>query len=230
MKNAVLTIMLSCCVGMYAQITFNACHPLLEDQNYTVNNVGTDSTGRNIFETTPLTGDQPCSGVGVCELRFAWNDTASQWEIIADDGNGDFSGTFLLYSNIEASSPNPPSLDLGVWVENTAVTSNNCGGDLTNMNAVLTGDVQNTLSTAQFGLGSLAVLYPNPMSDKLNVDMGAVLDGEAKFTIYSLSGVKVRSFSTSADRILDVSDMASGMYFVKLQVNDKTYTQKLIKQ
>lgn len=216
-------------ITVQAQITFNACHPFLEDQDYTVNNIGVDGTGRNIFETTPITGDQPCSGIGVCELRFAWNDVASQWEILADDGSGDFSNPYLLYTNIEASTPNPPSLQLGTWVENSAVTLGSCGGDLSNINATLTGDVQNTLSTSQFSIAEAIKLYPNPMEDQLEIVMNS-FEQEVKFSMYNLLGEEVLEVALSGSKAIDVSQMAAGVYFMKITYEGNSFTRKLIKQ
>ncbi len=33
----------------------------------------TDAYPANTYETTPINGDQPCSGLGTCEFRIAWN-------------------------------------------------------------------------------------------------------------------------------------------------------------
>lgn len=59
MKNNYITIiaLLTFTFNLNAQITFNGCHGLFADQNYIFSNVGTDATGRNIYETIPITGD-----------------------------------------------------------------------------------------------------------------------------------------------------------------------------
>lgn len=119
-----------------SQITLNACHPLLEDQDYIFNNIDTDITGRNIFETNPVDGNQPCGGIGVCELRIAWNDAMSRWEIYADDGNGTFLNRYVLYFNNENTFPNPPGT-IAEWEEEAAITQSLCGSIL-----LLEGDVQ----------------------------------------------------------------------------------------
>ena len=119
-----------------SQITFNACHPLLEDQDYIFNNIDTDATGRNIFETNPIDGNQPCGGIGSCEFQIAWNNVNNRWEIYADDGNGTFSNRFVLYFSNENTLPNPPG-PLDTWVEETSVTQSLCGTIL-----LLEGDVQ----------------------------------------------------------------------------------------
>jgi hypothetical protein len=50
MKNKILILFsLLMCTYAMSQITLNACHSLLEDQDYLFNNIDTDVTGRNIF-------------------------------------------------------------------------------------------------------------------------------------------------------------------------------------
>ncbi|MBN2236651.1 MAG: hypothetical protein JW729_03775, partial [Bacteroidales bacterium] len=129
--------------GFSQTITFNGCHDLFNDQDYIFNNVGTDATGRSIFRTTPIDG-QACGGLGTCEFEIAWNVANNRWEFTADSGNGNFANPFLIYYNSEATSPNPPDLNSGVWYENTAITQSSCGGDLTALNCTLIGDVQSS--------------------------------------------------------------------------------------
>ncbi|MFD1616459.1 T9SS C-terminal target domain-containing protein [Gelatiniphilus marinus] len=154
----------------FAQITFNGCHPSFNNQDFIFTEIGTDATGRNIFETIPINGDQPCDGVGACEFRLSWNSAESRWEFIADDGNGSFSTPFLIFTNSEASTPNPPSLNLGAWVENTTVTEGGCGGNLTTANATLTGNVQDTtLGVNQLTVSNSIGIYPNPANNVLHI-------------------------------------------------------------
>ena len=125
-----------------AQINLNTCDLYTVDEDFILTLESTDATGRNIYQTNPITGDQPCSGFGVCEFRIAWNTSLNRWEIIADDGDGDFTTSFVLYFNTSASLPNPPDLTLGTWEENTGVT----GGDCMSIET-LNGDVQASLSS-----------------------------------------------------------------------------------
>jgi len=208
-----------------AQITFNSCHPLFDDQNFTLTQISTDGTGRNVFETIPITGDQPCSGVGICEFRISWNDTESRWEFIADDGTGDFSTPFLMYSNSEASTPNPPSLVLGTWAENNAITGGACGGNLTPMNALLTGDVQDTtLGIVELQLESLISIYPNPVKNILHINhSGYNLDN---VSLYDVLGKSVMDAKTS--NTINVSKLKSGLYFVRIRIEDKQIIKKIV--
>ncbi|WP_055443781.1 hypothetical protein [Lacinutrix himadriensis] len=95
-----------------------------------------------------------------CEFQIAWNATNSRWEILADDGDGTFLNTYVLYYNTEASMLNPPSLTLGTWVEDTNVTQSLCGV----INS-LTGDVQDmTLRVADVVIEHTISMYPNPVN------------------------------------------------------------------
>ncbi|MDP5101183.1 MAG: hypothetical protein NWQ09_07650, partial [Nonlabens sp.] len=125
----------------FGQITLNGCDALFGNQDFTFTNVGTDATGRNIYETTPLDGAQSC-GLGFCEFRISWNDMAMRWELVADDGNDAifFNGTNLILFNTSASSPNPPDATLGMWVD---ANGGACGPSTID---TLTGDVQSTVA------------------------------------------------------------------------------------
>ena len=208
---------------MFSQITFNACHPLLEDQDFVCNQITTDATGRNVFQTTPINGDQPCGGLGICELQIIWNETNNRWEIQADDGNGTFGNTYLLYYNEEASTPNPPSLILGTWVENIAVTASVCG--LVNS---LTCDVQDTtLGVETSQLVNDIQLHPNPASSVLTITSSLHPIDSVHF--YDVNGRKVLS-TNSFNETIDISSLKTGLYFAEILIADNQIIKKVIVQ
>ena len=53
---------------------------MFDDQNFVFKKTGTDTSGRNIYVTTPLDPGQDCSGLGTCEFKFQWNSSTSKWE------------------------------------------------------------------------------------------------------------------------------------------------------
>jgi len=132
-------------LGMFsstAQINLNACDPYTANQDLVLNIESVDVTNRNVYQTNPITGDQPCPGFGACEFRIAWSVSNNRWEILADDGDGDFATATVLYYNRAAAAPNPPSLSLGAWEENIVETLGECSGI-----DRLDGDVQTTLTS-----------------------------------------------------------------------------------
>jgi len=208
-------------------ITLNACHPFFEDQNFVLQNVGTDATGRNIFETTPVSGDQPCSGLGVCELKLSWNDVNGRWELIGDDGDGDFATKFLIYSNISASIPNPPSLVLGIWGEDLATTGGACGGDGGSSIMLMTGDVQDDLTVLglqDYSLLSKVNIYPNPSSAFINIDGPGILKAVEIFDITGKLILKLQD----GKREIAVGHLNSGMYITKMRINETVIIKRLL--
>lgn len=206
-------------------ITFNGCHPLFDNQNYIFNQTGTDGTGRNIYTTTPV-DDQVCGGLGTCEFKLQWNSTNSRWEFLADEGNGTFTTPYLIYSNTSASTPRPPSLALGSWIENNSITSGTCGGNLTSGNSTLTGDVQdNLLSNNEFSINNGIVVYPNPTSNFLNIESSSIIN---EITIWSVQGQKVLGFGNVNS--IDVSGLQSGIYITRIQTENGLQISNFIKK
>lgn len=205
-------------------ITFKGCIPFFDDQNFVFSKTGTDATGRNIYITTPVDG-QDCSGLGTCEFKFQWNSSTNKWEFLADSGNGDFVNPFLIYSNTSSSAPNPPDLSLGTWVENIAETSGICGGNLSSSNATLTGAVQSSvLSTSDLDKLDFKA-YPNPVKDYL------VFSGNLKIKsveLISYSGQKLSELTLINGKV-NLSNLKKGFYFIKLDTDKGEKTIKIIK-
>lgn len=196
-------------------VTFNGCHTLFDNQDYVFNMETTDASGRNVYSTSPVDGNQGCGGLGTCEFKILWSVSNSRWEFIADSGNGDFVNPFLIYYNTSASTPNPPDLTLGTWVENTADTNSDCGGNLTTGNASLSGSVQSTvLGTADFSVNSGVVLYPNPSSDIINVVSASTIKN---FSILNMQGQIVMDVVNST--VANVSVLQNGVYLLRLNTD-----------
>ena len=224
MKKLLFFVLLSSVMNAQT-ITFKGCIPLFDDQNFVFSKTGTDTSGRNIYVTTPLDPGQDCSGLGTCEFKFQWNSSTSKWEFLADSGNGDFVNPFLIYSNTSSSAPNPPDLSLGTWVENIAETSGICGGNLSSSNATLTGAVQSSvLSTSDLDRLDFKA-YPNPVKDYL------VFSGNLKIKsveLISYSGQKLSELTLINGKV-NLSNLKKGFYILKLDTDKGEKTIKIIK-
>lgn len=206
-------------------ITFKGCYALFDNQTYIFNQTGTDATGRNIYMTTPIDG-QPCGGLGTCEFKIQWNNTSSRWEFLADEGSGTFASPYLIYSNISASTPKPPSLLLGSWTENNTITTGLCGGILTAGNATLTGDVQDTtLSRNEFSINKGIAVYPNPTNDWINIKSNSQIKN---IEIWNIQGRKILNFENT--NLIDVSNLQSGIYITRIQTEDGLQISNFIKK
>jgi len=70
-------------------------------------------------------------------------------------------------------------------------------------------------------------IYPNPANDILNI---VGLTDNSEIVIYDLSG-KVQKNENAQNRVgIDISDLAAGVYFVKVNNDNKTEVLKFIKQ
>lgn len=200
------------------QINFNACHSLLDGDDYVFEQINIVN-GRAVFQTVadPAMGSRDCNGIGFCTLQILWSDGNNRWEIIADDGNGGFSNTFVLYYNTENSQPIPPGLTLGTWEEATTVTQSLCGTINT-----LEGSV---LSTNQNTIDNQIIIHPNPVRDELFID-GLEPESNILVVVYDVLGKEV-FYQKSAESI-DVSNFKKGIYFLKLTLDEKALTKKVI--
>ena len=81
----------------------------------------------------------------------------------------------------------------------------------------------NTLSSSDFSQNNLEVaLYPNPVRDVLNIETN--LDIQS-VEIYNIQGQKVLS---SNQKQINVSDLAAGMYMVRIQDAENNIATKKI--
>jgi hypothetical protein len=72
-------------------------------------------------------------------------------------------------------------------------------------------------------------LFPNPTSNVLNIQNNTE-DTNASIEIYSVNGVKVKSFkATESVTTISVSELQTGVYFVKVTMNNQVGNYKFIK-
>lgn len=226
-KLLLLLSVLGLCVTVKAQtITFNGCHPMFDNQNFVFNLETTDASGRNVYSTSPVDENQTCGGLGTCEFKILWSSANSRWEFIADSGNGDFVNPFLIFYNTSASTPNPPDLTLGTWIENIAVTNSDCGGNLTGSNAVLTGFVQSTvLGIADFSVNKGVVVYPNPAMEMITVESNSLIHD---FSVINLQGQIVLNVVNG--NVANVSGLQNGIYFLRINTKDGVQVLNFVKK
>ncbi|MFV0541100.1 MAG: T9SS type A sorting domain-containing protein [Aestuariibaculum sp.] len=229
MKKITFLLALIIAGSLQAQITFKGCINNLENQNFELSTTGTTNsagTVRNTFESTPSNFTQDCPA-GKCEIRIIWNIANARWEIQLDnDGpetNPDYT-TAVLYYNTTASFPNPPDLSLGTWHENSTETQGTCGGNLTDLNGVLTGDVQNstTLSVEEVLQKSIKI-YPNPASKFLTIESGLV--AIESVSIVNILGKHI--LSTKNYSKINVEHLAGGLYFISIKTDKETIVKKI---
>lgn len=199
-------------------INFNGCHNLFDDNNYIFTKTETDAQGKGVYITTPVDGEQSCSGLGTCEFKIQWNNTLKRWEFLADSGNGDFINPYLVFYNSKGNNnaSNPPSPAIGIWEENKSITESKCGGNLSPTNTNMTGDVHTTtLAVNDLDKGKIQ-LFPNPVTSIINIS--GIQNGE-KIMIYTMSGQLIQSENFSSK--INVSQLNPGTYILYITSKDE---------
>ncbi|WP_264558872.1 T9SS type A sorting domain-containing protein [Flavobacterium sp. N2270] len=84
------------------------------------------------------------------------------------------------------------------------------------------------LSTQNFEFGSEFILYPNPAKDVLNIQSKNSLEIQS-IEIYNLLGQVVLAVPNSSNAI-DVSNLKTGTYFVKVNTSNGTSNNKFVKE
>ena len=81
----------------------------------------------------------------------------------------------------------------------------------------------------------LAIIYPNPCSDVVNLRYSISDTRNLKLEIYTVSGIRIKTLLDSRqlageyDLEFDVNDLPAGVYFAVLKSNDSVQTLKLVK-
>lgn len=125
----------------------------------------------------------------------------------------------------------PGAMGGGLWVAANAIMTLPCAtAHVLNFPGDCTG-----VSVAENESGMTINTYPNPVSDgSVMIKFDLAIAAETKFLLYSEHGQLVRvtqSLKTQGKvtEALYVGDLASGVYFIQVMVNDTPYTVKLIK-
>jgi len=109
----------------------------------------------------------------------------------------------------------------------TLSIDNGCGTDVDQMD--ITPDPLGIDAIAEGSFG----LYPNPATDNVNFVLGATASAQGTVQVLDLAGRTLSSQIIAAGQLtgeVNVSDLASGSYLVKVSVNGNTSVNTLIKQ
>jgi hypothetical protein len=74
------------------------------------------------------------------------------------------------------------------------------------------------------------VLYPNPVFDLLNIELQGIEKNELiSVEILNIAGNEMRSYNFSGVKTqLNLVDLPSGIYFVKVKTSENMYLRKII--
>lgn len=120
----------------------------------------------------------------------------------------------------------------GVLTKNEDYNGNfNPSDDDTNSNSIPDYLEQGVaLGTISFDLENGISIYPNPAFEMISIEntTGKIIN---EVSVYAVNGQLVKKFNTDKSvQNLSISDLQSGIYFVKIRLEDKVINAKLIKK
>ena len=93
---------------------------------------------------------------------------------------------------------------------------------------VVTGDEDVTAGVSDLNL-AMASVYPNPVVDSFNVNLSSKFNAnEVSVVVTDMTGKVVKTFGAAES--YNVSDLAAGVYVVKITDGKLTETKKIIKK
>lgn len=86
-----------------------------------------------------------------------------------------------------------------------------------------------TFSNEEFGKEEFK-MWPNPAENTVNIELGLNISGNVAISIYNINGKKVASYDKDASQQiqLNINELNTGVYLVKVTSNEATFTKKLL--
>ena len=106
----------------------------------------------------------------------------------------------------------------------TGVYYNNCDEEIT-YTFNLTTEPEPTAGIEEFELNNFKA-YPNPANNVLNVKY----NGEANISIFNVIGKEIQSTNVNQEKTINISNLTTGVYFLKISDGRATAIRKFIKK
>ena len=156
------------------------------------------------------------------------------------NANGASSGQVTIYDNISgswtqafseingAAAGNEFGYSVGISGDGFTIAS---GAPQNDTNGGDSGQVRVYRDQTSLGVNDINLtenqtsLYPNPTTSYFETKSNSIL---SSIEIYSLEGQTIKKFKPQKQ--YDISDLSSGIYFIKIQTNNGEITKKIVKQ
>lgn len=230
MKNILsLGLLLTCLVG-FSQTP----NPNIYQTWYLYDMFSTDDNIHNpVSNVTPaispqitFTESMEINGIGACNSFFGNYNTPFA-DVI---GFTNFSATLSLCENSQQTSYEGGFFWL---LQNDVLQQYTINGEGNNMGLVISTPLffvyvfgNTPLNTTNFDLNK-TILYPNPV--ETNFYISAPNQTVLKVEIYNSLG-KLMKTQNDGSKVVDISDLTSGIYFVKLYSEDANVVKKIVKR
>ncbi|MFK8060869.1 MAG: T9SS type A sorting domain-containing protein, partial [Polaribacter sp.] len=181
-------------------------------------------------------------------INTSSNSSSLGFQLTAENGSNTKIGSFTAGSGsrtvntnkaVTHSSPSSsgnwsftwksPSSDLGKVTFYTAVNASSGQGSFNNQDQVVTANTSSPSLSISEARRLDFDMYPNPASDKIQIQLSSEIN-EATVQFYDLVGrVALAKKITKSNEAIDVSNLTSGIYLLKIVSDGKVGSQKFIK-
>ncbi len=175
--------------------------------------------------------------------EFSDVDNDGDYDLFAGGVNVDIGQWGVLYAenkgtadtpDFEAQYGNANSLNLTMYLPGIAFTDIDNDGDEDAFIGTYPGTIYYFKNkTISAGINTLEnenalSVYPNPATDEINVDLSSFNNSKVDLTIIDITGKTVAVFNMKDNNTIDVSNLKSGVYFIKVSDMKHSETAKLI--
>jgi PKD repeat protein len=134
--------------------------------------------------------------------------------------------TFAVMTNTEGDGPNTA---WEMWSDNTWYPYNSDDSWGIALTHAMFPEVCPDLTSSELGNNNTISVFPNPTTGMIFIDLGQLNANETDLSIIGINGQTVDAIAkyTNNKITLDMSNLAKGLYFIKLNTLDGIYTYKI---
>lgn len=184
------------------------------------------STGANLAmekQYNATTSNSVTNGDVDITFYFTENEIAG-WESAVSAAGGSFTRSDLFINRTTANDTESIAATLGTYQDGVTLT-----GNFSKVEGLFSFVPEAALSINENDLLNFSI-YPNPTQDFINIESRVNFD---KVEVYSLTGKKLNVVNFDNQRVgqVDISNLSSGIYFIKIHTNEnQVTTRKIMKQ
>ena len=235
--------------------TGTAVSQYIGGKNYTVTLTGVNTTGSSLprfgFQLTSIAGSVaqvtpvsagtwsstvPQGHVSAPQAgNFVVNLVEQSHAITASSGGGATGSTYV--DSFTWTAPVVGTGTVSFWGVLNAVngTGSADGGDLWNTNSLVI--TEDTVTHTNTGITTVSQtnqinVYPNPVNDRLNIQVDNAAPGTCLISVFDLSGqlITTQTFETATTHSIGTSSWESGVYLIKIQQAGVSKVLRILKQ
>lgn len=187
----------------------------------TINGASITLDNRDVGDDAVLTSPIVSSGIGnltvTTQRKFSGTDSSLNLYV-----NGVFKGTIPYSGTVQTTTiPN-----INVEGNVTIVISEEAPGNRVAIDN-LSWTCYSSLSNEEFSQETFNI-YPNPVSNQLNIQLNST--EKTQIEIYNILGKRVLTKTIHQSQTIQLDNLNSGVYILKLTQNNSTISKKLIKK